>query len=116
MATETRTARSNNLNPGIYLGKVVNHLDTTFMGGIEVEIVKRTESGAIESYVQCKYASPFYGQSPYDGLTDNAGYEYTQKSYGFWAVPPDPGTQVIVVMPEGDYSKHIGSAAYPTLV
>ena len=115
MAIETRTARSNNLNPGIYLGKVVNHLDTTFMGGIEVEIVKRTESGAIESYVQCKYASPFYGQSPYDGLTDNVGYEYTQKSYGFWAVPPDPGTQVIVVMPEGDYSQAYWIGCVPDL-
>lgn len=105
MATEVRTQRGSNTSPGVYLGKVVNHLDTTFMGGIEVEIVKRTESGNHLSYVQCRYASPFYGQTPYEGLTNNDGYEYTQKSYGFWAVPPDVGTQVIVVMPEGDYSQ-----------
>lgn len=105
MAQETRTPTRPNINPGIYLGKVVNHLDSTFMGGVEVEIVKRTDAGSIANYVQCKYASPFYGQTPFDGLTNNDGYEYTQKSYGFWAVPPDVGTMVIVVMPEGDYSQ-----------
>jgi len=115
MATETRTPRKHNLNSGIYLGKVINHLDTTFMGGLEVEIVKRTDGGAIQNYVQCKYASPFYGQSPYDGLTNNVGYEYTQKSYGFWAVPPDPGTMVIVVMPEGDYSQAYWIGCVPDL-
>lgn len=102
---ETRRRRQSNIGPGIYVGKVVSHLDPLFQGGIEVEILKRTESGTLTDYVQCKYASPFYGQTPYDGLTDNDGYEYTQKSYGFWAVPPDAGTQVIVVMPEGDYSQ-----------
>lgn len=105
MAIDTRTPRRSNTSPGVYLGKVVNHLDTSFMGGIEVEIQKKTESGNLADYVQCKYASPFYGQTPYDGLTNNSGYEYTQKSYGFWAVPPDIGTMVIVVMPEGDYSQ-----------
>lgn len=105
MAVETRTPRRPNTSPGVYLGKVVNHLDTSFMGGIEVEIQKRTESGNLADYVQCKYASPFYGQTPYEGLTNNDGYKYTQKSYGFWAIPPDIGTMVIVVMPEGDYSQ-----------
>lgn len=105
MALDKRTPRESNVGPGIYLGKVVNHLDVSFMGGIEVEIQKRTESGNLIDFVQCKYASPFYGQTPYEGLTNNGGYEYTQKSYGFWAIPPDVGTMVIVVMPEGDYSQ-----------
>lgn len=105
MSVQTRTPRKSNVSPGVYLGKVVNHLDTTFMGGVEVEITKRTEAGNLVDYVQCKYASPFYGQTSYEGVTDNDTYPYTQKSYGFWAVPPDVGTQVIVVMPEGDYSQ-----------
>jgi hypothetical protein len=105
MPQETRTPRTSNVGPGIYVGKVVNHLDTMFMGGLEVEITKRTQAGNRIDYVQCRYASPFYGQTPYDGLTNNEGYEYTQKSYGFWAVPPDVGTQVIVVMAEGDHSQ-----------
>ena len=106
MATERRTTEDRGKNsPGIYLGKVVNHLDQRFMGGIEVEILKNSESGNLKEYVQCKYASPFYGQTPYTGLTRNNGYANTQKSYGFWAIPPDIGVQVIVVMPEGDYSQ-----------
>jgi len=115
MAQETRTPRKQNVGPGIHLGKVINHLDSSFMGGIEVLIASKSSAGPIESYVQCKYASPFYGQSPYDGLTDNDGHEYTQKSYGFWAVPPDPGTMVIVVMPEGDYSQAYWIACVPDL-
>lgn len=115
MAIETRTPRRPNTAPGVYLGKVVNHLDSTFMGGIEVEIQKRTEAGSLTDYVQCRYASPFWGQTPYEGVTNNDGYEYTQKSYGFWAVPPDVGTQVIVVMPEGDYSQAYWIGCVPDL-
>lgn len=115
MAQQTRTPRSNNISPGVHIGKVVSHLDGSFMGGIEVMIVKRTEAGSIENYVTCKYASPFAGQSPYDGVTDNDGHEYSQKSYGFWAVPPDPGTMVIVLMPDGDYSQAYWVACIPDL-
>ena len=104
MAQETREAGiSNNRSAGVYLGRVVNHLDTTFMGGLEVEILKGSGGGNFREYVQCKYASPFFGQTPYSGLTRNNTYESTQKSYGFWAVPPDVGTQVLVLMPEGSY-------------
>lgn len=115
MTADSRTPRRPNISTGVYLGKVVSHLDTTFMGGIEVAIQKRTESGNLTDYVQCKYASPFFGQTPYEGVTDNDAFGNTQKSYGFWAVPPDPGTQVIVVMPEGDYSQAYWIGCVPDL-
>lgn len=106
MATEKRTPRQHKVNPGIYLGRVVSHLDTQFMGGLEVELLKRkgaaNTSGTV---IQCRYASPFYGQLSYEGMTKNNSFSSTQQSYGFWAVPPDAGTLVIVVMPEGDYSQ-----------
>ncbi len=48
---------------GPYLGRVVNHLDPEYMGSIEVEILKITESGNAEEssgfLVPCKYLSPF---------------------------------------------------------
>lgn len=114
MSLETRTPGLENRNTtGIYLGTVVNHLDTTFMGGLEVEILKRTRGGNLKETVQCKYASPFFGQTPYSGLSRNSGYANTQKSYGFWAVPPDVGTQVIVIMPEGDYANAYWIACVP---
>jgi hypothetical protein len=107
MATEKRDNLDRNRNTtGIFLGKVVNHLDTTYMGGIQVEILRKSATGSFQGEtVACKYASPFYGQTPYSGLSENSDFASTQKSYGFWAVPPDIGTQVIVVMPEGDFSQ-----------
>jgi hypothetical protein len=103
MSQFTRTPEQHKVNSGIYLGKVVNHLDGQYMGTLEVEILKAEESGNFANYIQCKYASPFQGATPLSGITNNDGYDYTQKSYGFWGIPPDIGTLVIVVMPEGNY-------------
>jgi len=106
MAQDRRTNDRTSNTVGVYLGKVVNHLDTTFMGGLQVEILRRTRTGSLQGEtVNCKYASPFAGQTPYAGLGYGSDYASTQKSYGFWAVPPDIGTQVIVLMPEGDFSQ-----------
>ena len=106
MSTDQRSSGNSRTNTtGVYLGRIVNHLDTTFMGGVEVEILKRTASGNVQEKIACKYASPFAGQTPYTGLGRGTDYGSSQKSYGFWAVPPDIGTQVIVLMPEGDYSQ-----------
>lgn len=106
MAQDKRTNDRTSNTVGVYLGKVVNHLDTTFMGGLQVEILRRTRTGSLQGEtVNCKYASPFAGQTPYAGLGYGSDYASTQKGYGFWAVPPDIGTQVIVLMPEGDFSQ-----------
>ena len=107
MAQETRTPDSNNpKSPGPYLAKVVKHLDVKFMGGIQVELLKLTGSGnnteTTGQLLEAKYMSPFYGVTPLKSATANAGYPYTQKSYGFWAVPPDVGTTVLVMFVEGN--------------
>lgn len=96
-------------DPGPYLAKVVNHLDSKFMGTLEVELLKTSSSGntteGTGEIVQVKYMSPFYGVTPFSGLTKNEGYKYTQKSYGMWAIPPDVGTQVLVIFAEGNRSR-----------
>ena len=113
---DRRTPRQTRPGPGIYIGKVVNHLDTNFMGALEVEILHRTDNGGSgRDYVQCSYASPFWGQTPFSGVTENDSYVNTQKSYGFWAVPPDIGTQVIVVMPEGNFANAYWIGCIPEL-
>lgn len=90
---------------GIYVGRVTNHLDNEFMGSLEVELFKQNSSGnspdASGQTVTCSYASPFYGVTPFNATGSNPGYDYTQKSYGFWAVPPDIGTKVLVIVTEG---------------
>ena len=91
---------------GPYEAIVVNNLDTRYMGGLTVELLKYTSSaGTPESTGQLlnvRYLSPFYGVTPNSALTANDGYEHTQKAYGMWMVPPDVGTKVLVMFAEGN--------------
>lgn len=90
---------------GPYEAMVINHLDPFNMGTLEVELLKHSSSSGIPErtgqLVPVRYLSPFYGVTPVGGVQPNDGYQHTQKSYGFWAVPPDPGTRVLVIFAEG---------------
>lgn len=109
MAIDSRTPNKPNTNPGIYVGIVVNHLDPKFSGALEVEIIKTTESGNLTARsgqtVTATYMSPFYGVTPYKDMTKNDGYDYTQKSYGWWAIPPDVGSKVLVLFAENNFGQ-----------
>lgn len=93
---------------GPYEAIVVNHLDRTYSGTLEVELIKYSSTGNLPKrsgqLIQARYLTPFYGVTPTEGLTSNDGYQHTQSSYGFWAVPPDPGTKVLVIFVEGNVS------------
>jgi len=99
---------------GIYIGRVVSHLDQTFMGALRVQLLKVREAAndfqEVGQLITCHYASPFGGQTPLQDVGANNTYQETQQSYGFWAVPPDIGTKVIVVKVEGaaDFGYWIG--------
>jgi hypothetical protein len=89
---------------GPYLAEVINHLDKTYMGGLEV--VLRTD---IPGYVsnranalKVRYMSPFFGATSarFQG-NNSADFEHSQKSYGMWMIPPDIGATVLVVFPPG---------------
>jgi hypothetical protein len=92
-------------NPGPYLARVIKHADPYYLGGLEVELLKTTEAGNIgETLGQTAivyYASPFYGITQSANIGKNDKYSDTQKSYGFWAIPPDPGSLVLVTFVEG---------------
>lgn len=109
MSKITRTPSQNLENNGPYLATVVNHLDPKNMGSLEVELLKSSDSGNMSErtgqVVQVSYLSPFYGVTPYKDLTKNEGYQYTQKSYGMWFVPPDVGTNVLVIFAEGNFNQ-----------
>jgi len=105
----TRTSNNHKVqikNPGPYEAIVVNHLDKQFMGTLEVELLKYTESGNIPErsgqIIQVKYLSPFYGVTSNKGLQKVDDYAHTQKSYGMWFIPPDIGTKVLVIFAEGN--------------
>lgn len=108
MASYQRSRHSDkNFNdPGPYEAIVVNNLDTKYMGGLTVELLKYTSGGGTPErtgqLLNVKYLSPFYGITPNSALTANHGYQHTQKSYGMWMVPPDIGTRVLVIFAEGN--------------
>lgn len=90
--------------PGPFLAKVVGHLDPTYMGVLEVEILRPVGNSQAEGQLhQVKMMSPFWGQTSVEHVAqDPDDYNNTQKSYGMWFVPPDPGTIVMVVFVDGD--------------
>jgi hypothetical protein len=90
--------------PGPFLARVVSHLDPTYMGVLEVEILRPAGGDGVESQLhQVKYMSPFYGITGVKHVqADPDNYNNTQKSYGMWMIPPDPGTTVIVFFIDGD--------------
>lgn len=110
------------MGPGIYQGRVINNLDPTFMGSLEVTI-QRDSGNKADSYNQnfiVKYASPFFGHTPYEYLGLNTGenstfegFNDTQKSYGMWMVPPDIGVTVLCAFVDGDPSQGYWFACIP---
>jgi hypothetical protein len=108
MALENRSsAEAQDKSSGPFLAKIISHLDPKYMGSIQVEILRDNGNlkGRESNIVQAKYLSPYYGVTSYDYTDQNNDYNGTQKSYGFWAVPPDVGTTVMVIFVEGDSRK-----------
>ena len=93
---------------GPYEAVVINHLDPTFNGALEVELLKNRGEGnnpeRSGQIITVRYLSPFYGVTPTGATIATDGYDWTQKSYGFWAIPPDIGTKVLVIFAEGNQS------------
>ncbi len=91
-------------NSGPYLARVVSHGDGKYMGSLQVELLNDVgrNLNVTGSILQVKYLSPFYGVTGSQFVTDNNDYAGTQKSYGFWMVPPDVGTTVMVIFVNGN--------------
>jgi len=90
---------------GPFLAIITNHLDPTYMGALEVALLKKTGSDlqeTAETHI-VNYLSPFAGNTAirYEG-SDSSNFNDVQKSYGWWAVPPDIGATVMVIFLDGD--------------
>jgi predicted chitinase/uncharacterized protein (DUF2345 family) len=104
MGFEKRT-RSPLATPGPFLAEVTSHLDPTYMGGLEVALLKGMPSISKEqgeTYV-VRYLSPFGGvtSARFEG-TNSSDFNDVQKSYGMWMIPPDIGSTVMVIFIDGD--------------
>jgi uncharacterized protein (DUF2345 family) len=114
--------RSGGLTTGIYVARVISHLDPSFMGSIEVNLLKdqaNTAGDDNQTFI-VKYASPFFGYTPFEFMGKNDGtkstidgFSDTQKSYGMWFVPPDVGVNVLVLFVNGDPASGYWFACVP---
>lgn len=115
--TAANITKNVDIGTGPYLAKVVSHLDPTFMGGLEVTLLR--EQGNIlgdenQTYV-VRCATPFFGSTPYEYMGSNkSDFNDTQKSYGMWFVPPDVGVTVMVVFIDGNPAEGFWIACIPS--
>ena len=102
----TSGAGARRMPPGPYVAKVVSHLDPKRMGTLQVQLLSNSVSGNDANFepgqlFTVDYCMPFYGVNDVSSNRRNDDYFSTQQSYGFWAVPPDPGSKVLVIFAEG---------------
>lgn len=98
-----------NLGPGPYKATVIEHLDARHSGDLRV-ILETSVNSTNDRSTQgqetiARYLSPFYGVTPVSTSSQNLDYRNGQQSYGMWFVPPDPGTQVLVILVEGNINQ-----------
>lgn len=109
---------------GPFIGIVVNNVDNTFSGRLQVvieEFASRDGEGQIDlnnvsQWRMVRYCSPFYGITRQSGTDTGVGnYPGNQQSYGMWFTPPDLGTKVLCFFPSGSPDKgfYIGSVPEP---
>jgi len=102
-----------NIIPSAVLGIVKDNIDPTRSGRIRVYI-KRLDSGNEDDMTGWKYVSylsPFFGSTPNTASPAAAGdFVGNPHSYGFWATPPDLGTEVVCLFLNGvaDAGYYIG--------
>lgn len=97
---------------GPYIGIVVNNVDNTRQGRLQVWI---EQFGATEAdgspnltdptvWRTVRYCPPFYGATKQGGAAGYGTYPGNRNSYGMWFTPPDIGTRVLCFFVGGDPS------------
>ena len=96
---------------GPYIGIVVNNVDDTRSGRLQVyiEAFGATLADGKPNLTDptlwrtVSYCPPFYGATPVSGTTAGVGtYPGNRNSYGMWFTPPDLGVSVLCFFVDGD--------------
>ena len=119
----THKRKVNKIQPsmGVYIGTVMNSADVNRSGRLDVQIPAlqvtndASDRSVDKTTYTVRYCSPFAGQTPARDANSNGGFESTQKSYGFWAVPPDIGTQVLVMFANGNVNEGFWIGCVPDM-
>src|SRR6056300_1210113 len=92
-----------NIFPGPYVGIVKGNKDPLRAGRLKVLIpsLRGTYKSEFDGLIDCDYLSPFYGNKGLRHVKPGTKHTDSQFSYGFWAVPPDLETRVLVILAEG---------------
>lgn len=97
---------------GPYIGIVVNNVDNTRSGRLQVWI---EQFGATDvdgspnltdptTWRTVRYITPFYGATKQSGSAGVGTYPGNRNSYGMWFTPPELGTRVLCFFVSGDPS------------
>jgi hypothetical protein len=100
----------NPVEMGPFVGIVVNNIDNTRSGRLQVWI---QQFGAVDTdgspklddpttWRTVRYISPFYGATQQSGVNGIGTYPGNRNSYGMWFTPPELGTKVLCVFVGGD--------------
>jgi hypothetical protein len=96
MTIDRRHPLTPKFDSGPYLARIISNVDPRYMGSLQVQLLRDVgnKPDSASSVIQARYLSPFYGVTSLDHVGSNNTIGDTQKSYGMWMVPPDPGTLV----------------------
>ena len=102
------------------IGIVKHNIDKLRSGTIQVYLkrLNAQDENDPDNWTTIHYSSPFFGYTPNTGSPNSDGtFKGNRNSYGFWATPPDIGTEVICVFINGDPSLgyYVGSIPPHTL-
>lgn len=102
------------------IGIVKNNIDPLRAGKIQVYLMRLNGADQDDpnNWTWVNYLSPFFGYTPNTGSPDSDGtYVGNKNSYGFWATPPDIGTEVVCIFINGlpELGYYIGGIPEPSL-
>lgn len=103
------------LDPGPFIGKIKNNLDSTRSGRLQVyipDLASGDESNE-DNWRTVQYASPFLGTTTQPDTNIQNAFNKVQHSYGMWFVPPDIGNLVICTFIGGDPNRGYWFACVP---
>jgi hypothetical protein len=86
----------------LHLGKIKDNKDVLKLGRVRVYITSsNTNESDSDSWVTCVWSSPIAGSTKEYDIGNSVSFDDTQKSYGWWGIPPDLDNYVVVAFPKG---------------